>query len=99
MRYSASDSAARWAAAADRIKANYCVIIAPQEYENNQVSIKDLKQKEQTTVNLGSDLLAWAQQTKTQTCFFQTYFLWSCKAATVGLIVVMRFVLGLLRLL
>uniref|UniRef100_A0A7S2S5G9 histidine--tRNA ligase n=1 Tax=Eucampia antarctica TaxID=49252 RepID=A0A7S2S5G9_9STRA len=53
--------------AADRIKANYCVIIAPQEYENNQVSIKDLKQKEQTTVNLGSDLLAWAQQTKTQT--------------------------------
>lgn len=52
--------------AADRVHANYCVIVAPQEYENNQVSIKNLKQKEQISISLdGTHLSDWAISTST----------------------------------
>jgi len=44
---------------ADRIGARNCCIVAPQEYENGEVSIKDLDSGEQTAVKI-DELADWA---------------------------------------
>ena len=46
----------------DRIKARYCVIVAPDEYANGQVSVKDLDSGDQSAVNIDS-LNDWAKKT------------------------------------
>lgn len=46
---------------ADRIGAKFCVIVAPDEYENGEVSIKDLNAGEQTTVALDG-LEGWVDE-------------------------------------
>ncbi|CAB9529463.1 Histidine--tRNA ligase [Seminavis robusta] len=46
----------------DRIGAKYCVIVAPDEYENGQVSVKDLESGEQTAVMIDA-LPEWVQGT------------------------------------
>jgi len=48
---------------ADRIGANYCVIVAPSEFEEGAVSIKDLTVGEQTTVPIES-LASWVEDVK-----------------------------------
>ena len=45
---------------ADRIGANHCCIVAPQEYENGEVSIKDLDSGEQVAVKIEGGLADWA---------------------------------------
>ena len=45
----------------DRIKARYCVIVAPDEYENGEVSVKDLDSGEQSAVKIAS-LSEWAKE-------------------------------------
>jgi histidyl-tRNA synthetase len=45
---------------ADRIGAKYCVIVAPDEYEKGEVSIKDLSAGEQQSVKIDS-LADWAR--------------------------------------
>mmetsp|Transcript_21663 Transcript_21663/g.44681 ORF Transcript_21663/g.44681 Transcript_21663/m.44681 type:complete len:551 (+) Transcript_21663:251-1903(+) len=44
---------------ADRIKARHCCVIAPQEYENAEVAIKDMDSGEQVPVKI-DDLSSWA---------------------------------------
>jgi len=44
---------------ADRICAKHCIIVAPDEYENQEVSVKNLEVGEQKTVKI-DDLGAWA---------------------------------------
>ena len=44
---------------ADRIGARYCAIVAPDEYANNEVSIKDLQDGAQMPIKLDS-LADWA---------------------------------------
>lgn len=51
---------------ADRIGVKFCVIVAPDEYENGEVSIKDLEGGEQTAVKI-DDLEEWAETHTTQT--------------------------------
>lgn len=54
--------------AADRIGAKHVILLAPDEFKNNQVSIKNLNTQEQVTVNLNSDdLTAWALNAATTT--------------------------------
>lgn len=48
---------------ADRLGAKYCVIVAPDEFENGEVSVKDLMAGEQATVAIDS-LSEWAQESK-----------------------------------
>ena len=43
----------------DRIGAKYCVIVAPDEYQNGKVSIKNLETSDQSAVKI-SDLSDWA---------------------------------------
>ena len=45
---------------ADRIGAGHCCIVAPQEYENGEVSIKDLDSGEQVAVKIDGGLADWA---------------------------------------
>jgi histidyl-tRNA synthetase len=45
---------------ADRVGAKYCVIVAPDEFEKGEVSIKNLTEGEQTTVAIES-LADWAR--------------------------------------
>ena len=45
---------------ADRIKASYVAIIAPDEYEKGEVSIKNLDNGEQVSVEIGS-LADWTK--------------------------------------
>ena len=45
----------------DRIKAKYCVIVAPDEYENGEVSVKDLDSGEQLAIKIDS-LSEWAKE-------------------------------------
>ena len=45
---------------ADRIGASHCCIVAPQEYENGEVSIKDLDSGEQVAVKIEGGLADWA---------------------------------------
>ena len=47
---------------ADRLGAKYCVIVAPDEFERGEVSIKNLLEGEQTTVAIDS-LADWAART------------------------------------
>ena len=54
--------------AADRIGAKHVVLLAPDEFKDNQVSIKNLNTQEQVKVNLNSDdLSAWALNAATST--------------------------------
>lgn len=50
---------------ADRLKANYCLIVAPDEYENGEVSIKNLTDGEQVTIKIDT-LQDWASTTNSE---------------------------------
>lgn len=47
---------------ADRLGAKYCVIVAPDEFEKGEVSVKDLMAGEQKTISIDS-LTAWVEET------------------------------------
>lgn len=49
---------------ADRLGAKYCVIVAPDEFEKGEVSVKDLMAGEQETVAIDS-LSEWVAETST----------------------------------
>lgn len=51
---------------ADRIGAGHCCIVAPQEYENGEVSIKDLDSGEQVAVKIEGGLADWAAAAATE---------------------------------
>ena len=48
----------------DRIKARYCVIVAPDEYDNGEVSVKDLDSGDQSAIKIDS-LSDWAKDNLT----------------------------------
>jgi len=52
---------------ADRIGANHCCIVAPQEYENGEISIKDLDSGEQVAVKIDGGLADWAAAAENHT--------------------------------
>lgn len=45
---------------ADRTGAKFCLIVAPDEYENGEVSVKDLESGEQSSIKLDA-LADWAK--------------------------------------
>ena len=47
---------------ADRLGAKYCVIVAPDEFENGEVSVKNLMAGEQKTITI-ENISAWAEET------------------------------------